>query len=358
MTIKPAEYRLYRGKEPIKTTLGRLIFNKILIEGLHFENIFDYQNQIFTAKVYGWFDSTVANALKDDIITVDQMFEYVDTRDWFGLQLHAVITSSFTPGVLSLPKEITDMKKKLFDEHKAEIEAGDSRAVEKIENQLIDATKKALEGDIGMDLYNSGARGSVNNHLKNIMLTRGAIKNPVTKKYDIIENSLMDGLAKKDIAAHSNMITAGAYPKAIGTAVSGYMAKELLAAYQSEVLGEKDSDCGSKGYITVKITNGNFSSYLYRYVLTNKGLVMITNENKPMFINKTVKMRSPMYCIGVGKDKCLCNKCSGDFYYILGKKNIGLTCSKMATTLTQLSLQKFHKNLVTSQKIDLDDLLV
>lgn len=136
------------------------------------------------------------------------------------------------------------------------------------------------------------------------------------------------------------------------------MAKELLAAYQSEVLGDKDSDCGSKGYITVKITNKNISSYLYRYVLTNKGLISITNENKNMFIDKTVKMRSPMYCIGVGKEKCLCNKCAGDFYYKLGKKSIGLTCSKLATTLTQLSLQKFHKNLVTSQVLDINDLLI
>ena len=93
------------------------------------------------------------------------------------------------------------------------IKNGDSRVMERIENQLIDATKKELEGDIGMDLYNSGARGSVSNHLKNILITRGAVKNPVTKEYDIIENSLMDGLTKKDIPTHSNIIVAGAFPK-------------------------------------------------------------------------------------------------------------------------------------------------
>ena len=68
-----------------------------------------------------------------------------------------------------------------------------------------------------MDLYNSGARGSVSNHLKNILLTRGAVMNPVTGKYDIIENSLMDGLQKKDIPTHSNVIVTGSYPKAVST---------------------------------------------------------------------------------------------------------------------------------------------
>ena len=31
--------------------------------------------------------------------------------------------------------------------------------------------------------------------------------------HDIIEKSVMDGLQKKDITAHSNMIVAGAYPQ-------------------------------------------------------------------------------------------------------------------------------------------------
>ena len=146
--------------------------------------------------------------------------------------------------------------------------------------------------------------------------------------------------------------------KAIGTAVSGYMAKELLAAYQSEVLGPKDSDCGSKGFITINITNKNYPDYLYRYILTSKGLVMTTMENKDLFVNKTVKMRSPMFCIGTGPTKCLCNKCAGDFFYILGKPNIGLTASKLATTITQMNLQKFHQNLVKTQQLDVDDMLI
>lgn len=136
------------------------------------------------------------------------------------------------------------------------------------------------------------------------------------------------------------------------------MSKELLAALQSEVLGEPDSDCGSLGHITVTLTDSNYKDYLYRYVKTNKGLIMLSNDNKSLFIGKTVKMRSPMYCIGVGKEKHLCNKCAGDFYYKLGKLNIGLSASKIASTITQLNLQKFHENLVKTQQINIDDMLI
>ena len=221
LTISPSEYHLVTGSEPVKTTLGRLIFNKVFVESLHFENIFSYQNNVITAGEYGKFEAQVANALKEDIITVKQMKEYIDTRDWFGLQVHALITTSFTEKTLHVPPEVKKLKKELFDKNKEAINNGDEKVTEKIEKELLDATRKALAGDLGMDLYNSGARGSVNNHLKNILLTRGSIKNPVTKKYEIIENSLLDGLEKKDIPTHSNMIVAGAYPKSVAVYIKG-----------------------------------------------------------------------------------------------------------------------------------------
>lgn len=351
LTIKPGEYKLYHGTEPLKTTVGRLIYNKILIESLNLDNIFEYQNKVMTAGESKKVDAVMANALRDDKITTQQMVDYIDTRDWFGLQFHAVITTSFTPGVLSLPKEVVELKKKLLAENSEAIKNGDTRVIEQIEGQLISKTKELLKDDIGMDLYNSGARGSVNNHLKNCMLMRGSIQNPNTKEYEIITNSLMDGLDKKDIPVHANMIVSGAYPRACGTAVTGYMSKELSSAMQTEVLGDKDSDCGTDKFITVTLHEGNYKDYIYRYVKTTKGLVMTTEENKNLFIGKTVKMRTPMYCVGVGKNKNLCNKCAGDFFYILGKKNIGLTASKLATALNKLGLLIKIENLFNCWKL-------
>lgn len=144
----------------------------------------------------------------------------------------------------------------------------------------------------------------------------------------------------------------------VGTQVSGYMSKELLAAFQSEVLGPKDSDCGTKKTITIKLTNANFKDFAYQYVKTENGYEVLSSENKSKFIGKTIQLRSPMYCVGTGNQKCLCNKCGGDFFYLVEKPNIGLTTSKVATTLTQLSLQKFHQNLVKTHEIDLDSLFI
>ena len=358
-TITQKDYpKLLKAGETLTTTLGSLIFNKILVEGLGFEKIFGYQNQTMFAKVYGKFDATVAEALKNDEITVNDMYKYVDTRDWFGLQMHGVVTTSFTDGVLRLPPEIKKLKKELYKKYEAEIKAGDERVMAVIEQTLLKATKEALKDDIGMDLYNSGARGSVDNHLKNIMLTRGAVKNTVTGKYDIIYHSLMDGLEKKDIPAHSNMILAGAYPKSVGTQVSGYLGKEISSALQAEVLGDKDSDCGSKGFLNVVLTDGNKKDFLYRYIIEGKSLVFLDEGTIDKYVKKEVKMRSPMFCIGTGPNKCLCNKCAGDFYYKLEKFNVGLSASRVASTCTQMNLQKFHENLVKIHPISLDTILI
>jgi hypothetical protein len=215
LTITKSDYPLLvKGTSEVNTTLGRLIFNRIMIEKLGFANLFNYQNDVMTSKRYNAFEGVITTALREDVISTKEMIAYINTRDWFGLQMHGLITSSFTPGVLKVPESVKKRKKELLEKYKDEIAAGNIRIVEEIEQELLKMMLKELDGDIGLDLYLSGARGSVDNHLKNMFIMRGAVQNTVTNRFDIIENSLMDGLAKKDVPTHSNMIIAGAYPKA------------------------------------------------------------------------------------------------------------------------------------------------
>lgn len=143
-------------------------------------------------------------------------------------------------------------------------------------------------------------------------------------------------------------------PKAVGTAVSGYLAKELLAALQTEVLDEPGSDCGTKRTLDIEISGYNKKDYIDRYIDVNGKLLLLTRDNIDKFVGKKVKMRSPMMCIG----EKICNHCAGELFYKLGIKNVGLTASRVATTLTRLNMKKFHENLIINHKIKLDDLLI
>lgn len=193
-----------------KTTLGRLLYAKIIVEQCGLQDVVGFINEPITDDKNKFIEKLIANALKDDKIPVDNMYKYVDARDWLGLQLHAVICTSFTMRSMLKPKEVDDLHKELLKKYKKELDNNDEKVSEIIEKALIAKTKEVLKDDIGLDLYMSGARGSIGNNFKNMYLTRGAVKNLQTGGYDVIKGSLMDGLEKKDIAPHSNNILMGA----------------------------------------------------------------------------------------------------------------------------------------------------
>lgn len=347
-------------KSDTETTLGRYIFNRVMVERLGFQTFIPYVNEVLVAGKMKKIDGMVSNALKDDIIDTKKMIEYIDVRDWFGLTMHSVVTTSFTPNTVKVPKEVKALRKKLFKENRAAIDAGDVKVMDKIAKELLDANIKAIGDDLGMDLYLSGARGSVGNHMKNMMLTRGAVLN-AEGKYDIVEGGMFDGLQIKDIPANGNSIVQGAYSKSVNPQVSGYLLKQMVQANQAQFLADENTDCGSIKYIEVELVDGKTvkaSDFLYRYIIEGGKLVLLTPENIDKYKGKTVKMRSVMYCTGIKNQNCMCSKCAGEFYYKLKTKNIGILSGKLGGTMSNVNMQKFHSNNVELIKIDVDDMIL
>lgn len=132
------------------------------------------------------------------------------------------------------------------------------------------------------------------------------------------------------------------------------MTKKMFAGMQSLVLDEKGTDCGSEKYVEFTITDKNKKLFLYRYILDGNKLVLLDDKNIKSYINKKVKMRSPMGC----KSDKICNICAGELYYKLGIKNIGLTTTKVTSTLLQKALKKFHDVSVKLYTVDVDELVL
>lgn len=81
---------------------------------------------------------------------------------------------------------------------------------------------------------------------------------------------------------------------------------------------------------------------------------MLSPENRDKYLNKKVKLRSPMFC----KNDKVCNKCAGERYYIMGIKNSGLTAGRISNTLLNASMKNFHVAKVVFDEVDLNDLLI
>lgn len=212
LILEPKDYFV---KEKTQTTVGRFIYNKYIIERVGLQDIIGYVNFPITDSGNSKIESILSLALADDKMTMEQFVEYIDMRDNLGMQLHSVITTSFTMNTIRTPKSIQIKKKELFDKYDKELNNGDIIASEKIEKELVAASKKVLEGDPGMDLYNSGARGNFGNY-KNMNLFKGATADPSTGKFDIIRSSFMDGIQKQDIPSFGTAVVTGSYPKAVG----------------------------------------------------------------------------------------------------------------------------------------------
>jgi hypothetical protein len=212
VSLKANEYHNPRACE---TTVGRICWNKIMIDRLGFRRFFKYNNEVLVKKKAVNYEEEVTQLLISDKITTTDFRKYIDHRDWLGLQLHGLITVSLTEKTVKTPVSVKKLRDELFKKYEKELADGDILTANKIEKQLIDAMVDIIKDDPGFDLYNSGARGDINNHMKNIFLMRGAVINPNTGKYDIMKTSFNDGLRKEDFTPASNSVVQGAYPKAV-----------------------------------------------------------------------------------------------------------------------------------------------
>ena len=211
MVLEPGEYFV---KEKTATTVGRFIYNKYLIERVGLQPIVGYVNEPLTKGAASKMESKISKALVEDKITIDQFYDYVDYRDVFGLQLHSVIATSFTLKSIKALPAVEKRKKELFKQYDKELNEGNIFIAEKIEKELVAMSKKELEGDPGLDLYNSEARGNFGNY-KNMNIFKGATMNNMTGEYEIVRSSFMDGIQKQDIPSFADSVVSGAYPKAV-----------------------------------------------------------------------------------------------------------------------------------------------
>ena len=336
-----------------RTTAGQIIYNKIIVER-ELQEILGYINYPISGGALKDLEERLAVALKEDKITVETFAKYLDRAQWLGMQFHPVLTTSFTMNTLKPNKKVVETRSKLLKQYKDELERHEVSASVKIEKELLSVAEKELKGDPGLLLYESGAKGSFGNNFKNISVMKGPMYNPAKGHFDTIESNFMEGIKKTELSNYGTAIITGAYPKAIGTGTSGYFSKQILATLQSVVLDEKGTDCHSKATVPIKLTESMRKDFIDRYIVENGKLVILNEENYSKYVGRTVNLRTRMFCVN---DK-VCNVCAGDSYYKLGITNIGLTGSRVASTLLNMSMKKFHDATTKMSEIDLDDMII
>lgn len=348
--IKKGEFQ---NDQDINTTIGRLLYNKLILSEDYMKHI-GFQNITLTADNIKGIEAKLLTLTLDGKTPVEAFHRYLKRVDWLGMQFNFILGSSFSEATIKPIPSAMALKEKLIEENKKKLESGDLIAAVDLENKVLDEAKRVLKGDHGMDMYDSGARGSFNASYKPMFGITGPIYNGVEGKWDIVTSNLNDGIEKKDMSPYGNMVVSGAYPKAIGTGDAGYLSKELTAAFQDAVLDPPGSDCGTTGYLETILTPWLASQSNYAYIVEGNKLVLLNQANMNQYIGKKVKLRTPIYC----KSENICSVCAGAIFHKLGITNMGLTVPRVSSTILNLSMKKFHATNAKTTTLNTMDLIL
>ena len=340
ISLKKEEYEWVNGS--ISTTVGMLIFNRYILERTGIIQHLGYWNTPIDKGGLQELTAEVNNLAIQNIITMQQKGDYIDSRDRLGFWCAAFLAVAISPALIRPMDNVNKRKAELFKQYENEIKSTNpvtqTMAVNKIEKELMAMVRENLKNDPGYDLYRSGD-GNLDNNYKTINVMRGSVFNEGTKRYDVVENSLMNGITKHDITPFANSVLAAAYPSAVGTADAGYMAKIILALLQSEHIDENpNSDCGTQQTIPLTITKKNTKYALFRYINDNGKKVLTDLHNIKNYIGKTVQLYSPQCC----ERDAICGKCAGTVFHNLGVKNVGLLVTQITQKLLNIKLKSKH----------------
>ena len=352
ITIPPNSYGSdnKKNKNSFKTTIGLWIFNKYFIEPDFFD-LFGYINEPITKKKFGKINQTLSYALLEDKIELESLKRFI-MKGQFFMPFVSILSPNHTLKMLTITKDIDKKKKELVNKYKKEIDAGDEVIAAKIEKELLDYSKELLKDDPSLDMYDSGARGSYGNNFKNMFVMKGAIRNPdplAKKKYTIATSNYMDGISKEEYTVFANSLAEGPYARSKKTELGGYWEKLFLSAYQHITLDPEGSDCGTKRYIEIAVTEDNVNDIMYSYIIEGSKLVELNSENKDKYIGKTVKLRFSSMC---ESKTGICNKCAGSLFYKLGITNIGTATPQVPSVLKNKAMKSFHDSQVTITEMD------
>lgn len=349
MILNPGEW--HDNKESIVTTVGRFLLNRIIFEDTIFGVLPNkFYNEVCDKKKFGKLTDKISKAaMNKELLPIPHLANFLKAYEFWTLTLVTIFSASYSMKTIVPMPELEKEKEKLL----TDMTRTDVAHLTEVEDKLVQKASDLLEGDFGKHMFASGARGSFENDFKNMQICLGASQNPITNEYEFNKSCYMSGIAKEDLAKSANIILQAEFPKAEGTRISGYLAKQLYSMLQTIGFDlDPESDCGTKQGLKIYLTKDNLEDYRYQYIQDGNKTILIDDDLPPSYLNRNVIIRSPMYCLS----KRTCSRCVGERYYRLDTPNYGLTGSALAGGLVNARMKFRHNMKISVDIIDEDNL--
>jgi len=348
-------------KRAFPSTIGRLIFNLACLRPIKdLWKVMDYHNEVLNSGGIGDLTDKVTKLFIEQSIDHVAMHEFITAFNWMGFSTASFMSATLDLGTVKPSPLMKKLKKDMLADPKIKtaIATNDISTYTNAQNKVLAQVKEELEGKetSGMNIYNSGAGGSWGNNFKNVTLGRGVVpRSDDPSKFNISTAALIDGIPRDQLHVFADLSVTASSARALGTSQGGYVVKQFNAAFGSLVITSFDADCKTKHGMERSLDAKSINDYYLRFIEIGGGkLLRIDSTTKQQVVDmcsggKTVKIRSPLYCVEKGG---LCGTCAGDLFRVLDTKTIGLLSSKIGSKILLASMKAFHDMSVKVSSID------
>ena len=342
--LSAGEILNYPEGPTLQTTLGVFLINYIFLVYPFGERIlFVNDNKITTNTL----EHRIAFQLLDAKVTTSEVKDkYINALSLFG-QATEIFCPNISEKTLSIPDEIDQLRDRLLEENKEALAAGDAAVMSSIEQQLISAYKEHLKGDSSTQFLTKSKYYNVT--LKKLFLSHGMVEDFGSPgKFKFISQPMGKGWQQEDLTTIFNEVRAGSYARAIETADGGVITKLILRVLQDTRITV--ADCGTTRGDTLTGTKDQLGEFLSNYIVEPDGsTTLITDENIPSLVGKTITIRTPGYCQA---DDGYCAKCFGKTFERLGQSAFAPIANGFGKTITTLALKRMHGKEVRTVNVD------
>jgi len=353
------------GQYPLKTCVGRIIFNETLPEDLQFQNILIDKKKLkqLTAESFRRFGNEVTASMLDKIKDIG--FKY-STKSGLTMAVSDLEVPLDKPQIIGrADKKVSSIENQYQEGLVTKDERYQSivRTWIDANDELTKSLEKSLDrqGSIYM-MANSGARGNMG-QIRQMAGMRGLMSDPSGQIIELpIKANFREGLSVLEYFISTHGARKGLADTALRTSDSGYLTRRLIDVAQSILVTEEDCGTDEGRWASEPAEKGILPSLSERIVhrFTARAVAhpetgeIIVDRNEEINPEKAAKIvdagitevciRSPLTC---QTGKGICQQCYGIDLARGGLVDVGVAVGIIAAQSigepgTQLTMRTFH----------------
>lgn len=331
-----------KGKQSVK--IGNLILNSFIMYPT-FGKLVPYIAEKIDVKTINkhLIHFTVDDDLVDDShISTDKFVQCYDRLNYLTV-LGTIVSMGASYKTVTKAPGTDELKKTLIKKFNGDL-SGTNGA--EFESELKKLDEEYLKGDeVAEKVFN---KNSYNNRMK-MMASYGAASD-FDENTQFIPKPLSEGLDTDpdNFPYYMNDLRYASYSRGGSTAKSGYVYKVLQRSLSSIVV--VNQPCNTKNGLVKLITDKEHGKLVGREVKDGGKWVLVkTTDMAKNYINKTMEVRSPMYCTSPGNT--LCYSCLSVSYKD-NESAISNAAANISSAFMTLFLKRMHASAISSIQMD------